>query len=47
MHQDLEMVKNDLAVIKHILCEEGELSDEAKSRLEKARKTSLSKYVRL
>ena len=29
MHQDIEGLKNDIAVIKHILSEEGELTDEA------------------
>ena len=47
IHQDLELLKNELAVIKHVLYEEGELSEEAKTRLEKARKTPISKYVRL
>lgn len=44
---DLEMLKDDMEVIKHILYEEGELSEEARERLEKARKTSFSKYKRL
>lgn len=47
MHEDLETLKRDVAVIKHILSEEGELTEEAKSRLEKARKTPLSKYKEL
>ena len=47
MHQDIEELKNDIAVIKHILSEEGELTDEAKKRLEAARKTPASEYVKL
>ena len=47
IHEDLELVKDDLALIKHILIEEGELSEEALQRLEKARNTPLSKYTQL
>ena len=47
MHNDLELLKKDVSVIKHILYEEGALSDEAIMRLEKARKTPLSKYKKL
>ena len=47
MHQDIEELKNDIAVIKHILSEEGELTDEAKKRLEAARKTPASEYAKL
>ena len=47
MHEDIETLKNDVAVIKHILSEEGELTDEAKQRLEAARKTPASEYVKL
>ena len=47
MHADLEAIKEDIAVIKHILIEEGELTDNAKERLEKARKTPLSQYEKL
>ena len=47
MHKDIEALKNDVAVIKHILSEEGELTDEARRRLESARKTPISKYVKL
>ena len=47
MHQDIEELKNDVAVITHILSEEGELTDEAKKRLEASRKTPASKYVKL
>jgi len=44
MHEDMEALKRDVAVIKYILSEEGQLTEEAKKRLEKARKTPLSKY---
>ena len=47
MNEDIEMLKNDVAVIKHILSEEGELTNEAKRRLEAARKTPSSKYVKI
>jgi len=47
MHQDLEVVKRDIAIIKHALLEEGELTPEAKMRLERARKTPLSEYTQL
>ena len=47
MHEDLEILKRDVALIKHILTEEGELSEEAVSRLEKSRKTPLSQFKRL
>ncbi len=47
MHEDIEAIKQDLAIIKHILVEEGELTQEAKQRLEIARKTPLSKYEEL
>lgn len=47
MHLDIETLKNDVAVIKHILSEEGELTQDARRRLEAARKTPNSKYVKL
>lgn len=47
IHRDVEKLKNDIEVIKHILYEEGELTEEAKTRLEKARKTPFSKYTKL
>ena len=47
IHEDIEALKNDIAIIKHILSEEGEISDEAKFRLEKARKTPINKYMKL
>ena len=47
MQGDIEILKNDIALIKHILSEEGELTAEARQRLETARKTPSSKYVKL
>lgn len=47
MHKDIEALKTDMAVIKHILSEEGELTEEAKQRLASARKTPLSRYAQL
>ena len=47
MHKDLETLKRDIALIKHILTEEGEITEETKKRLDKARKTPVSKYVKL
>ncbi len=47
MHQDLEVLKKDIELIKHILIEEGELTEEVKKQLQEARKTPTSKYVRL
>ncbi len=47
MHEDLEILKRDIAVIKHILSQEGSLTPEAKKRLEKARQSPKSSYVKL
>ena len=46
MHKDLEELKQDVALIKHILSEEGKLSDYAKKSLEDARKTPDSEYIK-
>ena len=46
MHKDLEELKQDVALIKHILSEEGKLSDYAKKSLEEARKTPDSEYLK-
>ena len=45
MHDDLEIVKQDLAVIKYILSEEGMLIESAKKQLQQARKTPKEKYL--
>ncbi|HIH25897.1 hypothetical protein J4476_01720 [Candidatus Woesearchaeota archaeon] len=47
MQNEIEVIKRDMAVIMHILSEEGELTEEAKKRLAKARKTPLSEYEEL
>ena len=47
MHQDIELIKKDISIIKHILSEEGELTLEAKERLDKARNTPDLEYVEL
>lgn len=45
IYNDLELLKRDIAVIKHVLLEEGELTAEAKKRLAEARKTPRSLYI--
>ncbi|MBI3033761.1 hypothetical protein HYY72_01240 [Candidatus Woesearchaeota archaeon] len=47
MHSDIELLRKDVAIIKHILSEEGELTEEAKKRLEKARANPQSMYAEL
>ena len=47
IQKDLEQLKNDVEVIKHVLIDEGELTAEAKLRLDTARKMPQSTYVRL
>ncbi len=46
IHQDLKAMKRDIELIKHILEEEYELSDEAKNELAKARATPGEKYIK-
>ena len=43
--EDLESLKRDVAVIKHILSEEGKLTDFAKKTLAKARVSPKSDYI--
>ena len=45
MHLDLEELKRDMAVIKHILSEEGKLTKQARELLKEARSTPLSEYL--
>lgn len=45
MHQDVEEIKRDMAVIKHILSEEGRLSSYAKKALAEARAAPYSEYI--
>ncbi len=47
MHKDIETLKRDVSIIKHILSEEGELTEEAEKRLLKARQTHDSEYLEL
>ena len=46
MHKDLEELERDVAVIKYIISQEGELTEEAKKMLEEARKAPDSQYVK-
>lgn len=45
IHKDLKELKRDMAIVKHILSEEHELSEEAQEKLAKARKTPDSEYI--
>ena len=45
IYDDMEIVKKDIALIKHILIEEGELTEEAVKDLEEARKTPKKEYI--
>ena len=46
LQEDLDILKQDISVIKHILSEEGELTKNAVRRLHRARNTSDSKFVK-
>ncbi len=46
MHADLEELKQDMAIIKHILSEEGRLTDYAQMLLAEARATPDSEYIK-
>lgn len=46
IHHDLEELKRDMAVIKHILSEEGKLSAFAKKALKDAGDTPESEYIK-
>lgn len=45
MHKDIETLKKDIAVIKHILSEEGKLSQWARKALDDARRTPNSEFI--
>ncbi len=47
LHKDIEEMKSDLALIKNILYEEYELSEQGKKDLEEARKTPRSEFIGL
>lgn len=46
MHTDLEELKRDMALIKHILSEEGKLTVYARKLLKEARATPDSEYIK-
>ncbi len=45
IEKELQELKQDIAVIKHILSEEGKLSEFAKKALAEARQTPDSEYI--
>ena len=45
LHKDIVEIKKSLELIRHIIEEDYELSDETKKELEEARKTPRSKYI--
>ena len=47
IHKDVESIKRDIAVIKHVLLEDGNLTSEAKGRLAAARNEPRSSYKEL
>ncbi|HLC97475.1 MAG TPA: hypothetical protein VJC21_01695 [Candidatus Nanoarchaeia archaeon] len=46
MHADLEELKQDIAIVKHILSEEGKVTVHAQKMLAEARATPDSQYIR-
>ena len=46
MHTDLEELKRDMAVVKHILSEEGRLTEHAQKLLMEARATPDAQYIK-
>ena len=44
IHGDIEVLKKDISVIKHILSEEGQLTDWAKNALKEAREEPEENY---
>ena len=45
MHEDIEEIKKSLDLIKSILAENYELSEDAKKQLEVTNKTPISEYI--
>lgn len=45
IHKEIKEMKGDLHLMRHIMQEEYELSEETKKKLEFARKTPRSKYI--
>ena len=46
LHADIEGLKRDMAIIKHILSEEGKLTSYAQKLLREARATPDSEYIK-
>ena len=47
LHEDMLLLQREVSVIRHILSEEGKLTDWAKKALAKAREEPESSYVNL
>jgi len=47
IHKDIMALQEELSTIKYVLFDEGNLTDEAKNRLVKARNTPDSEYINL
>ncbi|MBI4140173.1 hypothetical protein HY483_04435 [Candidatus Woesearchaeota archaeon] len=47
LHNDIVQLKNDVQIIKHILSEEGKLTDWAKNELKKTREIPEEEYVNI
>ena len=47
LHKDVLAIKQDVALLKNIFLNEYELTDEAKDKLAKAKKRSISEFVKL
>ena len=45
MHEDLETLKREISVIKHVLLQEGRLKPAARKALKEARSTPDEEYV--
>ena len=45
LHKDITTMKDDVVLIKNILIEEGELTEETKKELQEARATPIEEYI--
>jgi len=45
LHKDINTMKDDVVLIKNILIEEGELTEETKKGLQEARATPIEEYI--
>ena len=45
IHRDINFLKQEIELIKHILVEEGDLTKRARRQLAEARKTTMSSYI--